>query len=202
MESVEGAPTLPSVTELWFNNNAVHNLTSFLDGVVAAFPSLTRLSLMRNPASPPLVALSQEDIAKAARYRLYTIYRLPALAFLDASPVTAAERSEAAAKGQFYAVKKSAVAASRRSSAVGGGGGAQTGSTLDGGLSSSGGHAHAAGEGAGASTPAEQAPAAASSTAQGEGTRTRPPAAYLAFSRSTYDGKHSEGNRFITKDQL
>jgi hypothetical protein len=56
------------------------------------------LSLMQNPASPKLVSESVEDHHMASRYRLYVIYRIPALKFLDASPVTPAERSEARSK--------------------------------------------------------------------------------------------------------
>jgi hypothetical protein len=61
---------------------------------------------MRNPASPPLIVTSEADIAAAARYRLYVLYRLPRLQFLDAAPVTAAELAEAAVKGPFCAPKK------------------------------------------------------------------------------------------------
>ena len=37
------------------------------------------LSMMLNPAAPPLISVSEEDHRAAQRYRLYTIYRLPNL---------------------------------------------------------------------------------------------------------------------------
>jgi hypothetical protein len=57
--------------------------------------SQTMLSMMLNPAAPVLMCVSEEDHRAAQRYRLYTIFRLPGLQFLDAAPVTAAEREEA-----------------------------------------------------------------------------------------------------------
>ena len=218
LESMVACPPLPSLKELWFNNNQVHNLTDFMNSIAELCPGLTTLSLMRNPAAPPMVCLSQEDVAAAARYRLYIIYRMPSLSFLDASPVTSAERAEAKAKGKYYEVKKSASAVARGSSAASAaasGAAAQASSSaasrrssgLDGGLSSSGGHALSQGEyaaaGGGRSIATTAAPASPSSSVSSESKPgARKPSAYLAFSKNTYDGKHSEGNRFITGDQL
>ena len=56
------------------------------------------LSLMRNPSAPPLICVSEEQAASAKRYRLYIVYRLAKLTFLDSAPVTAEERREGAAK--------------------------------------------------------------------------------------------------------
>jgi hypothetical protein len=56
------------------------------------------LSLMVNPASPPLLSVSEEDHKAAQRYRLYIVYRLPGLQFLDSAPITAREREEAKAQ--------------------------------------------------------------------------------------------------------
>ena len=64
----------------------------------------TMLSMMQNPASPKLVSESVEDHHMAARYRLYVIYRIPSLQFLDASPVTPTERAEARQKVRTRAV--------------------------------------------------------------------------------------------------
>ena len=69
LESLEGFPPMPSVTTLWFNNNSVSELVDFMDSVVALFPRLVYLAFMRNPASPPLVCLSEEDTAASHRYR-------------------------------------------------------------------------------------------------------------------------------------
>lgn len=37
------------------------------------FPALTMLSLMRNPASPPFMALSETDSVKQKRFRCVTL---------------------------------------------------------------------------------------------------------------------------------
>jgi hypothetical protein len=106
LQGVGGFPKMPSVTTLWFNNNEVNDIVEFMDEVQATFPNVTYLSCMRNPASPPLVCVSEEDVAASSRFRLYVVHRLPKLQFLDASPVTAEERKEATARGQFLAVRK------------------------------------------------------------------------------------------------
>ena len=69
LESLEGFPIMPSVTTLWFNNNLVSDLIEFIDGVTTTFPNVVYLAFMRNPASPPLVCLSEEDTAASHRYR-------------------------------------------------------------------------------------------------------------------------------------
>lgn len=99
-------PSLPSPPPPPTSSFQVGDLVEFLDEVVATFPNVTYLSLMRNPASPPLVCLSEEDVQATQRYRLYVIFRLPRLQFLDSGPVLAEERKEAAARGQFLAVRK------------------------------------------------------------------------------------------------
>jgi hypothetical protein len=101
-----GFPTMPAVTTLWCNNNAVDDLVAFLDDVARAFPGVTYLSCMRNPCSPPLVCASEDDVQATRRHRLYVVFRLPRLQFLDSSPVTAAERKEAAEKGAYLAPRR------------------------------------------------------------------------------------------------
>lgn len=164
LSSLEGAPKLPSVKTLSFNNNAVEDMTSFLDSALEAVPAVTFLSVMRNPASPPMIQLSEEDVAAATRHRLYVVYRVPSLTFLDAAPVTAAERAEAASKGKFLATRRAASTAPP----------------------------------AGAASPAAEASAEGESPKQARKGMT----AFLDIGKSTYDGKHSEGNRFIVNDDL
>ena len=69
LESLDGFPHMPSVKTLWFNNNTVSQLVEFIDAVAEHFPNLTYLAFMRNPASPPLVCLSEEDTAASHRHR-------------------------------------------------------------------------------------------------------------------------------------
>ena len=45
------------------------DLVEFMDQVVALFPNVTYLACMRNPASPPLVCISEEDVSASTRFR-------------------------------------------------------------------------------------------------------------------------------------
>jgi len=134
---------------------------------------------MRNPASPPLACASEDDAAASERYRLYVIYRLPKLSVLDAQPVTAKERAEAAAKGQYMAARKP------RPGTLGSAPNSRTPSgTLFGMLGVSGATGSSASIFAASSQPAKK------------------PTAFLAVGRQEYNGKNSEGNRFIVDKDL
>ena len=171
LASLAGLPVLASVSTLSFNNNEVDDMAAFLDSVAASIPSLAFLSLMRNPASPPMVQLSEEDVAAGERHRLYVVFRLPKLAFLDAAPVSAAERTEAAAKGRYLVTKRAAAAPSSPAAAA-------------------------------SSPPAPPTEDEEAASAAEAGSSGRTMKAFLGVGKSTYDGKHSEGNRFIVNDDL
>lgn len=181
LRGVSGFARCESVTTLWLNNNAVDDLPELCDALEKLFPRVTYLSLMRNPASPALICASEEDAAAAVRYRLYMVHRLPKLQFLDAAPVTPAERKEAAVKGQYMVVRKP--------KAVGGAAAAAAGGATAGGVFGSFG----GGEGAAA------APSAGGELPEPE---RRKASSYLALGTSRYDGRHSEGNRFIQDTHL
>jgi len=135
---------------------------------------------MRNPCSPPLVCVSEDDVQATRRHRLYVVFRLPRLQFLDSSPVTAAERKEAAEKGAYLAPRRPKAAAAGGGGGSGGGGAgspAAAGPALVGGGLSTAGAAEAAAE-------------------------KKKPASFLGVGASTYDGRNSEGNRFITDRSL
>jgi len=106
LKSVAGFAKMLSVTTLWFNNNNVTDIVGFLDDVASSFPNVTYLACMRNPCSPPLAIVSEEDVETTRRFRLYVIYRLPKLQFLDSSPVSQNERKEASQKGQYLAPRR------------------------------------------------------------------------------------------------
>jgi len=99
-------PVMESVTTLWFNNNNVKDLPTFLDHVIESFPNLKYLSMMRNPACPGLLNISRPDLKACKLYRLYTLYRLPKLERLDTSEVTSEELQEAAQRGAFAAIRR------------------------------------------------------------------------------------------------
>ncbi len=182
--------------QLWFNNNCAEDLVDFCDQACALFPGLVWLSLMRNPASPPLVCTSEEDASAAQRYRLYVIYRIPGLQVLDAVPVTREERAEAAAKGQFMAARKP------RPGTNGSAPPSRTSSLTLFGISFGGaapaGEPTAAGGGGGSGSSGSGSP-------QGNAVPPPPakkPTAFLGVARQEYNGKNSEGNRFISDKDL
>ena len=67
---------------------------------LAALPNLRYLSAMKNPCVPDCFDPGK-DLEDYTRYRLYVIYRLGGLTFLDDQPITAEERARAAATGKF-----------------------------------------------------------------------------------------------------
>lgn len=87
-------PALPQLTTLWVNNNRIGDLERFLAHVRAQCPGLTYLSMLKNAACPNFfTGKPSEDYH---RYRRTVLAYLPLLRFLDASPVSDAERPAAA----------------------------------------------------------------------------------------------------------
>jgi stalled ribosome alternative rescue factor ArfA len=103
-----------AVETLWCNNNQISDLPAFMDQVQTKFPFLTALSLMRNPACPGYDELSMDASEANRRYRLYVIFRMPSLAFLDCSPVTENEKKEALRAGKYCAARRPALSQMRR----------------------------------------------------------------------------------------
>jgi hypothetical protein len=80
-------PRIPTLTTLCVNDNNIVDIDEWLNCVATCFPSLTYLSMLKNPACPNyFIGKDQQDYA---RYRLFVLHRLPGLKFLDSSPVTA-----------------------------------------------------------------------------------------------------------------
>lgn len=171
-------PRLPKLHTLWLNNNSITDLPQAIGILIETVPQLTNLSLMSNPAAPPLVALSAADAAAAARYRLGVIYQLPSLVFLDGTPVSPEERAEAKAKG-----------ASALPRAAHGAWSALRGQTQ------SDSRRRSAAALVGTSTAASSAASAGAARADESG-------AYLAIATGRYEGTASEGNRYIVDSDL
>eukprot|EP01128_Nolandella_sp_AFSM9_P003941 TRINITY_DN1733_c0_g1_i1.p1 TRINITY_DN1733_c0_g1~~TRINITY_DN1733_c0_g1_i1.p1 ORF type:complete len:253 (+),score=52.29 TRINITY_DN1733_c0_g1_i1:55-759(+) len=92
---------LPNLETLWINHNNISRLDRFLDEIDGKFPKLNYLSMLKNPCCPNyLVGKGSADYKE---YRITVISRLPALKFLDASPVTSAERQQADAEASRVA---------------------------------------------------------------------------------------------------
>ena len=87
----------------------ITDLGEFLGAVSQAFPHLTYLSMMKNPACPNYFVGKDADDYR--RYRCYVLYKLTALKFLDASPVSAQERKDAKRLGPYMTPVKPVVPA-------------------------------------------------------------------------------------------
>ncbi|XP_013068400.2 leucine-rich melanocyte differentiation-associated protein-like isoform X1 [Biomphalaria glabrata] len=113
-------PVLKELQTLTLNKNKFSDLTDLLDKLVASFPNLTYLSLLGNEACPDQLSSSEKDDEDYQRYRYYVLYRLPKLKFLDSTPVTSSEVSEARRVGPYQqVVRPKAILESSESSTSG-----------------------------------------------------------------------------------
>ncbi|CAM9136681.1 unnamed protein product [Pylaiella littoralis] len=101
LEDIEACPTIPTLTTLWFNNNRVADLPTFLNQVLERFPLISDLSMMRNPACPGLMDIKRPDMEACRMYRTYVVFRAPQLVTVDGVDVTEEERRDAAVRGKF-----------------------------------------------------------------------------------------------------
>ena len=168
-------PPLPTVKTLWFNNNCVHDLTTFCEALSKIFPNLEYVSLLNNPCCPAFWDETASGTDAYRRYRLLIISKLGKLRFLDATPVLPSEREDAVTRGHFLGTtakpiqKKQSPAEKKRLQAL----------------------AYAQ-EKYEAEKAAKKALRRKSSSSM----------LGLGSSDARYDGSHSEGNRFITNTDL
>eukprot|EP01114_Cavostelium_apophysatum_P005941 TRINITY_DN17121_c0_g1_i1.p1 TRINITY_DN17121_c0_g1~~TRINITY_DN17121_c0_g1_i1.p1 ORF type:complete len:249 (-),score=55.61 TRINITY_DN17121_c0_g1_i1:31-777(-) len=161
--SEQTLPTITSLQTLWVNNNNISDLKVFLDCISKAFPNLTYLSMLKNPACPNYFTGKDTDDYK--RYRYYVLYRMKKIKFLDSTTVTDFERKEAARRGPYLLTVKADLSQMKPPVAK------QEEEDLP------------------PSLPDVGAPEVKAS-------------ARFGISNYVYVGKHSEGNRFITDDNL
>eukprot|EP01062_Namystynia_karyoxenos_P004003 TRINITY_DN11416_c0_g2_i1.p1 TRINITY_DN11416_c0_g2~~TRINITY_DN11416_c0_g2_i1.p1 ORF type:complete len:281 (+),score=106.65 TRINITY_DN11416_c0_g2_i1:83-844(+) len=103
LKGCSGMPTLAHLETLWLNKNDVHDLDELLDVLAERCPKLSYLSLLGNAVCKnDLVGATKDE---AERYRTYVVHRVPTLRFLDAQPVSEAERRRAKERGQYLRVK-------------------------------------------------------------------------------------------------
>jgi len=135
-----------------------------MDAIAKCFPNLTYLSMLKNPACPNY--FTGKDMDDYKRYRLYVIYRMKKLKFLDYSPVTNEERKEATKRGPYLVTVKADLTQLKTQNPV--------------------------------KEDDTSALPSLPDTLQPEGKG----AARFGISNYVYVGKHSEGNRFITDENL
>jgi hypothetical protein len=68
LATLRDLPVMASVETLWLNNNALGDLNEVVASVARAFPNLSYLSMLRNPACPDMYFSDGEALAYA-RYR-------------------------------------------------------------------------------------------------------------------------------------
>ncbi|XP_013414951.1 leucine-rich melanocyte differentiation-associated protein [Lingula anatina] len=108
---VDDSINIPQMTKLHtisLNKNRISDLESLLEQINKNCPSLTFLSLLGNVACPNQLSSLDKDDDDYRRYRMYVLYRVPRLKFLDSSPVKEAERAEAKRQGAFLSVVRPA----------------------------------------------------------------------------------------------
>ncbi|XP_075910928.1 leucine-rich melanocyte differentiation-associated protein isoform X2 [Petromyzon marinus] len=88
-------PVLPSLHTLTMNKNRVRELRPLLETLAVSTPALRYLSLLGNAACPNELSGMEWGDADYRIYRCAVVKALPGLRFLDALPVTKAERREA-----------------------------------------------------------------------------------------------------------
>lgn len=93
LENDNNFPKIEGLKTLSVNNNKISDLKRFLDAVRVAFPNLTYLSMLKNPACTN--EFTGRDDSDYQRYRYYVLHTLRGLRFLDSRQVDEAERREA-----------------------------------------------------------------------------------------------------------
>ncbi|XP_017889650.1 leucine-rich melanocyte differentiation-associated protein-like [Ceratina calcarata] len=103
LRDLKTLPHIPSLTTLSLNNNKISDIDGALKRIAECCPKVVYVSLLGNPGCPDqLTNPTSTDEEDYDRYRLYAIYTLPStLRFLDSRPVTEQERKDAERRGKF-----------------------------------------------------------------------------------------------------
>ncbi|XP_043479604.1 leucine-rich melanocyte differentiation-associated protein-like isoform X1 [Leptopilina heterotoma] len=108
LKDLKSLPIMPHLSTLSLNNNKFTDIYSVLQKIRDCCPKIGYVSLLGNPGCPDQLTdptLNDEDDYE--RYRLYAIYTLPqTLRFLDSRPVSFQERNEAQNRGQYLKTVK------------------------------------------------------------------------------------------------
>eukprot|EP00762_Andalucia_godoyi_P001698 ANDGO_07103.mRNA.1 leucine-rich repeat-containing protein C10 len=96
-------PALPRLDTLWLNRNKLSDLTCIVESLKSKCPRLRYLSLLFNPCCP---FLDPDAADEYARCRIFILYNMPSIQFLDASEVLPSEVAEAKRSGPFVQIAK------------------------------------------------------------------------------------------------
>ncbi|XP_024874456.1 leucine-rich melanocyte differentiation-associated protein-like isoform X1 [Temnothorax curvispinosus] len=103
LDNLKTLPDIPTLTTLSLNNNKISNIDQALDRIRECCPNVEYVSLLGNPGCPDqLTNPTSTDEDDYERYRLYAIHALPpSLRFLDSRSVTQQERLNAKTRGKY-----------------------------------------------------------------------------------------------------
>ncbi|XP_011693938.1 PREDICTED: leucine-rich repeat-containing protein C10orf11 [Wasmannia auropunctata] len=103
LDNLKTLPYMPTLTTLSVNNNKISNIDKALDKIQESCPNVEYVSLLGNPGCPDqLTNPTSTDEDDYERYRLYAIHVLPtSLRFLDSRRVTQQERLDAKTRGRY-----------------------------------------------------------------------------------------------------
>ncbi|XP_031833747.1 leucine-rich melanocyte differentiation-associated protein isoform X5 [Nomia melanderi] len=102
LRDLKTLPHMPTLTTLSLNNNKISYIDAVLKRIQECCPNLVYVSLLGNPGCPDQLTNPSTDEEDYNRYRLYAVYELPpSLRFLDSRPVTQQERIDAEIRGKY-----------------------------------------------------------------------------------------------------
>ncbi|XP_076172883.1 leucine-rich melanocyte differentiation-associated protein [Ptiloglossa arizonensis] len=103
LRDLKTLPRIPTLTTLSLNNNKISDIDGALKRIQECCPGVVYVSLLGNPGCPDqLTHPSSTDDEDYNRYRLYAIYLLPSsLRFLDSRSVTRQEKIDAESRGKY-----------------------------------------------------------------------------------------------------
>ncbi|XP_058796546.1 leucine-rich melanocyte differentiation-associated protein-like isoform X2 [Phymastichus coffea] len=104
LKDLSTLPTMVGLSTLSLNNNKISDVDSALERIRQCCPQISYVSILGNPGCPDqLTYPNANDEEDYERYRVYAIHVLPVtLRFLDSRPVTNRERTLANNRGKFF----------------------------------------------------------------------------------------------------
>ena len=108
LRDLKTLPEMPTLTTLSVNNNKISDIDTALQAIQECCPNVEYVSLLGNPGCPDqLTNPTSTDDEDYDRYRLYAIHVLPcSLRFLDSRPVTRQEKLDAESRGKYSKIVK------------------------------------------------------------------------------------------------
>uniref|UniRef100_UPI00358FAF3B leucine-rich melanocyte differentiation-associated protein isoform X2 n=1 Tax=Myxine glutinosa TaxID=7769 RepID=UPI00358FAF3B len=102
---------LPYLHTLSLNKNLISDLGTLLPQIASSCPILRHLSLLANQVHPRSGLCApdnsshvHDDEEENRRYRIWVVWNIPSLYFLDSLPVSKEERKESQQRGEFLRV--------------------------------------------------------------------------------------------------